>query len=116
MHLFNHVGESKWGLTGLMSFVDYTIFNASAAEFTNVNVGGIDIPAQSSGSATLTDAELAAVCVLNNAAVMQISPTDAEKASVLRLLINKENLDALGKLEPSGSAVGALLKYGARAG
>ena len=116
MHLFNHVGESKWGLHGLMNFVDFTVFNASAAEFTNVNAGGIDIPAQSSGSATLTGAELLVVCALDGAAVMQISPTDAEKAAVLRLFINKANLDALGKLEPSGSAVGALKRYGARAG
>lgn len=104
MYLLNHVDASRWSLLALMSFVDYTVFNGSAAEFTDINVGGDDVAAGASANATLTDAELAAVCVLNGAAVMQTAPTAAEKAAIIRTVINLEGLDAVVALEPAAFA------------
>ena len=69
--------------------VNYTIFNGTDAEFTNVNGGGTDVPARSSlTGVTLTDAELAAVCVLKGSAVMQDAPTAAEKGAVLACILD----------------------------
>ena len=69
--------------------VNYTIFNGTDAEFTNVNGGGTDVPARSKlTGVTLTDAELAAVCVLNGSAVMQDAPTAAEQGAVAAAVLD----------------------------
>ena len=68
---------------------DYTIINGTDAELTNVNAGGTDVPARTvQTTITLTDAELAAVCVQNGVGVMQTAPTAAEKGSVFSALID----------------------------
>ena len=93
MKMFSHTCESKWGLTGLMNFVDFTVFNSTAAEFTNINAGGVDVAAGSSVTATLTGAELLVVCALDGAAVMQNAPTAAEKAAVATLIAQGTSLE-----------------------
>jgi len=107
MKLFQHSGESKWGLTGLMNFVDFTVFNGSAAEFTNINAGGIDVPAGASVTATLTNAEVFAVAQLDGAAVMQAAPTAAEKDSVLKVMIASYSASLVGvtKVEALATAM-----------
>ena len=95
MKLLNHAGESKWGLFGLMNFVNYTVYNTSGAEFTNVNAGGTDIAAGASNTAVaLSDAELAAVCVLNGAVVMQTGATAAEIRAAAKALVTASDLDS----------------------
>lgn len=67
---------------------NYVIINASGAELTDVNAGGDDVAAGTiSANLTLDDAELAAVCALDNVAVMNASASTAEKAAVGELLV-----------------------------
>jgi len=87
MHLFSHTGERRFSLVALMNFVDFTVINGSAAEFTNINAGGVDVPAGSSVTATLTNAECFAVAQLDGAAVLQAAPSAAEKDSILEVLV-----------------------------
>lgn len=68
--------------------VAYTIINGTAAELTNVNVGGTDVAAYTiSNAVTLTDAELATVAALNGVAVMQTLASGAEQYSVANVMI-----------------------------
>ena len=63
--------------------VNYTIINSTAAELTDVNAGGTDIPAHTiQTGVALSSAELATVTALNGVAVMQDAPTAAEKKAV----------------------------------
>ena len=86
MHLFNHTGEAKYSLVALMNFVDFTVFNSTGAEFTNINAGGVDVTAGASVTATLTGTELLVVCALDGAAVIQNGATAAEKAAIATLI------------------------------
>lgn len=64
---------------------DYLIINGTDSELTNVNVGGVDVPARSVGDTiTLTDAELAAVCALTGVAVMKTASTRQAMREVAR--------------------------------
>jgi len=68
---------------------NYTIINGTDAELTNVNGGGTDVAARATlTGVTLTDAELAAVCVQNGVGVMQDAATAAEKGSVVSALLD----------------------------
>ena len=56
--------------------VDYMVINATDAELTNVNIGGVDVPKRSIGNTiTLTDAEVAALCVQAGVAVIKDTST-----------------------------------------
>ena len=64
---------------------DFTIVNGTSAELTNVNAGGVDVPANSIGqSITLTGAELLVVAALSGVAVLKDSPTNAERRAIAR--------------------------------
>lgn len=66
---------------------DYQVINGTDAELTNINGGGSDVAARTvSGNITLTQAELETVASMNGVAVMQASPTNAEKGSVASAL------------------------------
>jgi len=66
---------------------DYLIANGTDAELTNVNAGGVDVPRRSSGNTiTLTDVELAAVCVLPGVAVMKDTSTFQQRREVAKVL------------------------------
>lgn len=93
MHLFQHTGEAKYSLVALMNFVDLTVFNSTAAQIDNINAGGVDVPAGSSVTATLTNAECLAVCQLNGVAVMQNAPSAAELAAVATLIAQGTSLE-----------------------
>jgi len=68
---------------------DYTIANGTNAEFTNVNAGGTDVPAQSVVTGiTLTNAELAGVAALDGAGVLQNAASTAEKQAVATVLLS----------------------------
>ena len=66
--------------------VAYTIFNGTDATLANVNVGGIDVPKRQARTATLTDAELAAVCVLDGVAVMQTGASHKERRACAKVM------------------------------
>ena len=93
MRIMNHVDANRWSLASMMSFVDFTVFNSSAAEFTNINAGGVDVPAGQSLTATLTGAELLVVAALNGAVVMQTAPTAVEIRAAAKILVVASNLD-----------------------
>lgn len=66
---------------------DYQVINGTDAELTNINAGGFDVAARTvSANVTLTQAELETVASMNGVAVMQASPTAAEKGSVASAL------------------------------
>lgn len=68
--------------------VDYMIVNSTNSELTNVNAGGVDVPARSVGNTiTLTDAELAAVVALGGGvAVLKDNATRQQMREVARVL------------------------------
>lgn len=116
MNLFSHVGERKYSFVSLMNFVDFTVFNSTAAEFTNINAGGVDVPPASSVTATLTGAELLVVCALDGAAVMQNAPTATEKAAVAVLIGQATSLeDAINSLQDATNRDNSLHKAAAHA-
>src|SRR6187551_1075558 len=94
MKLFNHV-ESKWGLTGLMNFVDLTAINGTAVQVDNINAGSVDIPASSAVTATMTNAEALAAAQVNGVALMQNAPSAAEYDGVAAVLIGLGSIDSL---------------------
>ena len=66
---------------------DYLIANGTDAALSNVNAGGVDVPARSVGNTiTLTDAELAAVCALPGVAVMKDTSTRQAMREAARVL------------------------------
>ena len=70
---------------------DYTIINGTHGELTNVNAGGVDVPADSiRDSITLTTTELAAVCVTAGVAVMKDASTYQAKREIRRVLKYKQ--------------------------
>jgi hypothetical protein len=67
--------------------VDYTVINGTGAELTNINAGGDDVPKYSIATGTtLTNAELAALAVLTDVAVMKDAVTYQQRRNVARIL------------------------------
>ena len=110
MNLFQHTGERKYSLVALMNFVDLTVYNASAAQIDNINAGGVDVPAGSSVTATLTNAEALAVAQLNGVAVLQNAPTDAEKSAIAALIASGTALDTAITRVETAEAAGSTLE------
>ena len=74
--------------------VDYCIINGTDAELTNVNVGGTDVAARTiAAQVTLTDTELGDLIDAageNSVALMNVSPTDAEKMDIAQTIIDAQ--------------------------
>lgn len=72
---------------------DFAIINGTDAELTNVNAGGSDVAARSvSAAVTLTNAEVFAILDQsgdNSIAVMNASPSTAEKMDVVGVLLDE---------------------------
>lgn len=100
MHLLQHTGEARFSLVALMNFVDFQLYNGSAASIDNVNGGGVDVPAGDSVTATMTNTELLTYCQNNGAAAIQVGATAAEKAAIVRTILSEEGAVALYDLEP----------------
>jgi hypothetical protein len=67
--------------------VAYTVINGTEADLLNVNVGGVDVGSLSyRDGVTLTDAELAALCVLKGVAVIK-DQTGAVDAKAIKRVI-----------------------------
>lgn len=109
MRLIQHTGESRFSFAALMNFVDFTVWNTSAAEFTNINAGGVDVPAGASVTATLTNSEILALAQLNGAVIMQLNPTAAELRAAGKALIASSDIDtdiaAVKAAETSGVTI-----------
>jgi hypothetical protein len=91
--MFRHGIESRFSLKGLMNFVDLTVFNSTGAQIDNINAGGVDVPAGSSVTATLTNTECLAVCQLAGVAVMKNAVTDAQKSAAAALILQSTALE-----------------------
>jgi hypothetical protein len=109
MHLFAHTGEARFSLKSLMSFVDLTVFNFSDAQIDNINAGGVDVPAGTSVTATLTNTEALAVAQLNGVIVMQNGATAAELQSAAALLSGESTFGDLLQAAQDAEAGGITL-------
>ena len=83
--------------------VDYCIINGTDAELTNVNVGGTDVPARTiTAAVTLTDTELGDLIDAageNSVALMNVSPTDAEKMDIAQTIIDAREAKKISRSE-----------------
>jgi hypothetical protein len=116
MNLFQHTGEAKYSLVALMNFVDLLLYNASAAQIDNVNAGGVDVPAGSSVTATMTNTEALAYGQLNGAAILQSDASAAEKAAIAVLIAQGTSLETAIQAYQDAVATGnTLIERAARA-
>jgi hypothetical protein len=92
------------------------LYNASAAQIDNVNAGGVDVPAGSSVTATMTNTEALAYGQLNGAAILQSDASAAEKAAIAVLIAQGTSLETAIQAYQDAVATGnTLIERAARA-
>jgi hypothetical protein len=88
MNLFQHTGESKWGLASLMNFVAYDIINGTASALA---VGGVTTAAYTIEiGTTLTDANLVILASTDGVSIMKTTSIASERLRVGNLLVTNE--------------------------
>ena len=65
---------------------DYLVANGTSATISNVNAGGIDLPAGSLRTVTLDDTELGVLASTAGVAVLKSTATYAERRQAARIL------------------------------